>query len=121
MAQIGGKVLSPKVRKQVKRSERNSDTTNTTSRTNHAPSDSNCIEIHAKQSNSASRARPSKLVITIAQIEHEYNNKTLEIQYYGVNSTTREISRNDRKLPKIRKIRENNKTEELLKFRYRQG
>ena len=34
---------------------------------------------------------------------------------------TREISRNDRKLPKIQKIRENNKTEELLKFLYRQG
>ena len=121
VAQIGGKVISPKVRKQVKRSEKNSDMTNTTSRTNRAPSDSNCIEIHAKQSNSASRVRPSKLVVKIAQIEHGYTNKTLEIRYYVVNSVTREISRNDRKLPKIRKIRENNKTEELLKFRYRQG
>ena len=49
VAQIGGKVISPKVRKQVIRSEENSDTTSTTSRTNRAPSDSNCIEIHAKQ------------------------------------------------------------------------
>ena len=49
VAQIGGKVISPKVRKQVIRSEENSDTKSTTSRTNHAPSDSNCIEIHAKQ------------------------------------------------------------------------
>ena len=49
VAQIGGKVISPKVRKQVIRSEENSDTTSTTSRTNRPPSDSNCIEIHAKQ------------------------------------------------------------------------
>ena len=49
VAQIGGKVISPKVRKQVIRSEENSDTTSTTSRTNRAPLDSNCIEIHAKQ------------------------------------------------------------------------
>ena len=34
---------------------------------------------------------------------------------------TREISRNNRKLPKIQKKGENNNTEELLKFRYRQG
>ena len=94
---------------------------NTTSQTNHTPLDSNCIKIHAKQSSSASRVRPSKLVVTIAQIEHGYTNKTLEIRYYDVNSATREISRNDHKLPKNTKIRENNKTEELLKFRYRQG
>ena len=31
------------------RSQENSDTTSTTSRTNRATSDSNCIEIHAKQ------------------------------------------------------------------------
>ena len=49
VAQIGGKVITPKVRKQVIRSKENSDTTSTTSRTNRAPSDSNCIEIHAKQ------------------------------------------------------------------------
>ena len=108
-------------KKTGKRSEKYSDMTNTTSRTNRAPSNSNCIKIHAKQSSSASRVRPSKLVVTITQIEHGYTNKTLEIRYYSVNSVTREISRNDRKLPKIQKIRENNKTEELLKFRYRQG
>ena len=61
------KVISPKVRKQViKSTEVNSDTTGTTSRTNRAPSDRNCIKIHAKQSNSASKFRLSKLVITIA-------------------------------------------------------
>ena len=49
VAQIGGKVISPKVRKQVIKSEENSDTTSTTSRTNRTPSDSNCIELHAKQ------------------------------------------------------------------------
>ena len=49
VAQIGGKVVSPKVRKQVIRSEENSDTMSTTSRTNPATSDSNCIEIHARQ------------------------------------------------------------------------
>ena len=49
VAQIGGMVISPKVRKQVIRSEKNSDMTSTTSRTNRAPSDRNCIEIHAKQ------------------------------------------------------------------------
>ena len=90
-------------KKTGKRSEKYSDTTDTTSRTNCAPSDSNCIKIHAKQSSSASRVRPSKLVVTITQIEHGYTNKTLEIWYYGVNSVTREISRNDRKLPKIQK------------------
>ena len=95
--------------------------TNTTSQTNRAPSDNNCIKVHAKQNSSARRVQPSKLVVTIAQIKHRYTNKTLEIRYYGINSATREISRNDRKLPKIQKIRENNKTEELLKFRYRQG
>ena len=95
--------------------------TDTTSLTNHTPSDRNCIKIHAKQSNSANRVRPSKLVITIAQIEHGYTNKLLEIRYYGVNSKTREISRNDRKITENKKIREHNKMEELLKFRYRQG
>ena len=109
-------------KKTGKRSEKYSDTTNTTSRTNYAPSDNNCIKIHAKQSSSARRVRPSKLVVTIVQIKHRYTNKTLEIWYYGKNSVTREISHNDRKLPKIqKKIRENNKTEELLKFHYRQG
>ena len=49
VAQIRGKVISLKVRKQVIRSKENSDTMSTTSRTNRAPSDSNCIEIHAKQ------------------------------------------------------------------------
>ena len=49
VAQIRGKVISPKVRKQVIRSEENSDTMSTTSRTNRAPSDSNCIELHTKQ------------------------------------------------------------------------
>ena len=49
VAQIGGKVISPKVRKQVIKSKESSDTTSTTSRTNCAPSDSNCIELHAKQ------------------------------------------------------------------------
>ena len=49
VAQIGGKVISPKVRKQVIRSEENSATTSTTCRTNRAPSDSNCIKLHAKQ------------------------------------------------------------------------
>ena len=49
VAQIGGKVISPKVRKQVIKSKENSDTTSTTSRTNRAPSDSNCIELHTKQ------------------------------------------------------------------------
>ena len=66
VAQIGGKVISPKLRKQVIRSEENSNTMSTTSRTNRALSDSNCIGIHAKQSNSASKVEPSKLVITIA-------------------------------------------------------
>ena len=110
-----------KGKKTGKRSEKYSDTTNTTSRTNRAPSDNNCIKIHVKQSSSARRVRPSKLVVTIAQTKHRHTNKSLEIRYYSVNSATREISRNDRKLPKIQKIRENNKTEELLKFRYRQG
>ena len=49
VAQIGGKVISPKVRKQVIKSKENSDTMSTTSWTNRAPSDSNCIELHAKQ------------------------------------------------------------------------
>ena len=66
VAQVGGKVLSPRVRKQVKDPE-HSDTTNTTSRTNRGPSDSNCIKIHAKQNSSARRARPSKPVVTIVQ------------------------------------------------------
>ena len=79
------------------------------------------IKIHPKQNSSARRVQPSKLVITIAQIKHRYTNKTLEIRYYGIKSATSEISRNDRRLPKIQKIRESNKTEELLKFRYRQG
>ena len=43
------KVISPKVRKQVKDTKENSDTTSTTSRTNRAPSDRNCIEKHTKQ------------------------------------------------------------------------
>ena len=84
-----------------KRSEEYSDTTNTTSWTSHAPSDNNCIKIHAKQNSSARRVRPSKLVVTIAQIKHRYTNKTLKIRYYGIESATREISRNDRRLPKI--------------------
>ena len=88
-------------KKTGKRSEKYSDTTNTTSRTNRAPSDNNCIKIYIKQSSSARRVRPSKLVVTIAQIKHRYTNKTLEIRNYGVNSVTREISHNDRKLPKI--------------------
>ena len=49
VAQIGGKVISLKVRKQVIKSKENSDTTSTTSQTNRATSDSNCIEIQAKQ------------------------------------------------------------------------
>ena len=110
-----------KGKKTGKRPEAYSDTTNTTSWTNRVPSDSNCIKIHAKLSSSVRRVRPSKLVVTIAQIKHRYTNKTLEIRYYGVKSTTREISCNDRRLPKIQKIRENNNTEELLKFHYRQG
>ena len=100
VAQVGGKVLSPRGKKTGKRSEEYSDTTNTTSRTNRAPSDNNCIKIHAKQNSSARRVRPSKLVVTIVQIKHRYTNKTLEIRYYGVKSATREISRNDRRLPK---------------------
>ena len=88
-------------KKTGKRSEEYSDTTNTTSRANRAPSDNNYIKIYTKQSSSARRVRPSKLVVTIAQIKHRYTNKTLEIRYYGVNSATREISHNDRKLPKI--------------------
>ena len=61
------KVISPKVRKQViKSTEVNNDTTGTTSRTNRTPSDRNCIKIHAKQSNSVSKVRPSELVVTIA-------------------------------------------------------
>ena len=117
------KGIITKGKKTGKRSEEYSDTMNTTSRTSRTPSDNNCIKIHAKQNSSARRVRPSKLVVTIAQIKHRYTNKTLEIRYYGVKSATREISRNGRKLPKIqkKKIRENNKTEELLKFRYRQG
>ena len=90
-----------KGKKTGKRSEKYSDTTNTTSRTNHAPSDNNCIKIYIKQSSSARRVRPSKLVVTVTQIKHRHTNKTLEIRYYGVNSMTREISHNDRKLPKI--------------------
>ena len=103
VAQVRGKVISPKGKKTGKRSEKYSDTTNTTSRTNRAPSGNNCIKIHAKQNISVRRARPSKLVITIAQTKHRYTNKTLEIRYYGINSATRGISRNDRKLPKIQK------------------
>ena len=49
VAQIGGKVISPKVRKQVIRSEENSDMMSTISQTNRTPPDSNCIELHAKQ------------------------------------------------------------------------
>ena len=90
-------------KKTGQRSKKYSNTTNTTSRTNRTPSDNNCIKIHAKQSSSARRVRPSKLVVTIAQIKHRYTNKTLEIRYNSVNSATREISRNDRKLPKIQK------------------
>ena len=37
-----------KVRKQVKDPRKYSDTTNTTSQTNRAPSDNKCIKIHAK-------------------------------------------------------------------------
>ena len=97
-----------KGKKTGKGPEKHSDMTNTTSRTNRAPSDSNCIKIHAKQSSSARRVRPSKVVVTIGQIKHRYTNKTLEIQYYGVNNATREISRNDHRLPKIQK-KNNNK------------
>ena len=43
------KVISQKVRKQVIDTEENSDTTSTTSWTNRAPSDRNCIEKHTKQ------------------------------------------------------------------------
>ena len=122
VAQFGGKILSIKGKKTGKRSEEYSDTTNTTSWTSRAPSDNNCIKIHAKQNSSARRVRPSKLVVTIAQIKHRYTNKTLEIRYYGIKSATRETSHNDHRLLKIqKKIRENNKTEELLKFCYRQG
>ena len=42
-----------KGKKTGKRSEKYSDTTNTTSRTNRAPSDNNCIKIYIKQSSSA--------------------------------------------------------------------
>ena len=95
------KGIITKGKKTGKRSEEYSDTTNTTSRTSRAPSDNKCIKIHAKQNSLARRVRPSKLVITIAQIKHRYTNETLEIRYYGVKSATREISRNDRRLPKI--------------------
>ena len=81
VAQVGGKGIITKGKKTGKRSEEYSDTTNTTSRTtSHAPSDNNCIKIHAKQNSSARRVRPSKLVITITQIKHRYTNKTLEIR-----------------------------------------
>ena len=49
VAQIRGKVILLKVRKQVLKSKENSDTTSTTSRTNRATSDIDCVEIHAKQ------------------------------------------------------------------------
>ena len=75
----------------------------------------------AVQRGSARSIRSSKLVVTIAQIKRGYTKKTLENRYYGVNIATREISRNDHKLPKIQRTRENNKTKELLKFRFRQG
>ena len=49
VAQIRGKGNIPKGKKKEEiRSEEKSDTTSTTSRTNCAMSDSNCIEIHAK-------------------------------------------------------------------------
>ena len=109
VAQVGEKGNITEGKKTGKRSEKYSDTTNTTSQTNRAPLDNNCIKIYAKQSSSARRVRPSKLVITITQIKHRYTNKTLEIRYYGVNSATREISRNYRKLPKKYKKKKNNK------------
>ena len=68
------KGIITKGKKTGKRSEEYSDTTNTTSRTSRAPSDNNCIKIHAKQKSSARRVRPSKLVVTIAQIKHRYTN-----------------------------------------------
>ena len=50
VAQIGGKGNITKGKKKEEiRSEENSDTMSTTSRTNRATSDSNYIEIHAKQ------------------------------------------------------------------------
>ena len=50
VAQIGGKGnITKGKKKQEIRSEENSDTTSTTSRTNRATSVSNCIEIHTKQ------------------------------------------------------------------------
>ena len=55
VAQVGRKVSSLRVRKTGKRSEENSDTTGTTSRTNRTPSDRNRIKTHPKQSNSASK------------------------------------------------------------------
>ena len=49
VAQVGRKVSSLRVRKTGKRSEAYSNMTSTTSRTNRAPSDRNCIEKHTKQ------------------------------------------------------------------------
>ena len=97
------KGIITKGKKTGKRSEEYSDTTNTTSRTSCTPSDNNCIKYTLSKTVQREGFDQDKLVITIAQIKHRYTNKTLEIRYYGVNSAIREISRNDRKLPKIQK------------------
>ena len=78
MVTVGEKVITQKVRKQVKDPRRYSDATHTTSRTNRIKSDSNCIKIPAVKASSAKSIQSSKLVITFAQIRHRYNNKTLE-------------------------------------------
>ena len=69
MVTVREKVITQKVRKQVKDPRRYSDTMHTTSRTNHVKSDSNFIKIPAEKASTAINIRSSKLVVTAAQIK----------------------------------------------------
>ena len=75
MVTVGEKVITQKVRKQVKDPRRYGDTTGTTSRTNRIEPDSNYIKIQAKKASSVKSIQSSKLVVTATQIKHGYNKK----------------------------------------------
>ena len=72
------KVRPQKVRKQVKNPMRYGGMMCKTSRTNCIKSGRNYIKISAKKASSVKNIRPSKLVVTIAQINDIYDNKILE-------------------------------------------
>ena len=78
MVTVSEKVITQKVRKQVKDLRRYGDTMGTTSQTNCIEPDSNYIKIQAKKASSAKSIQPSKLVVTIAQIKCISNSRILE-------------------------------------------